>query len=612
MPTQNALSLSRARPSFADAREIDDFVETLHRFERHELDADEWRAYRVGRGAYSQRQSDVHMLRVKLPQGVATADQLSALADVIARHASGFGHVTTRQNVQVYFVSPTNLEAALRRLAEAGITTSGAGGNTVRNVVSCPFAGVSADEVFDPTPYAEAVTRHFLRHPLASTLPRKFKIAFEGCRSTDHVKTATHDLGFHAVLREEGGTERRGFSVVVGGGTSTACTSGAPLLDFLPAAEILVLSEAIVRVFHSRGDRKNKHRNRLKFLLRDVGLEPFRALVEETMETIRREGAPLLPFDPAKPPVEAPPTHERPAPPSLEDIAASVLAASPRPSSEHETLKIDLAPSSAARASFLRTNARPQRQPGYSVISVAPPQGDITAAQLDALAQLALAYGDGAVRLGNDGHLHLRWVREGDLTALHAALAAAGLARDGAGSAADVVACPGAEVCRQSVTRTRDVARLIEERLRGLGPNALKAKIPVHISGCPHGCSQHHVAAIGLQGSARRLGNGTIPQYFVLLGGSTEPGRATFGRIAAKVPARRIAEAVERLVSLYLAERNPNEEAGPFFARAFEQAQALLAPLGSLGVEDARAEDFVEPGTREEFRPDIQEGECAA
>ena len=190
------------RASFADDREIDAFVETLGRFERGEIDADAWRAYRVARGAYSQRQDGVHMLRIKLPQGATGAAQLRALADVAVRFSRGYGHVTTRQNFQVHFVRPADLEPALRRLAKDGITTSGAGGNAVRNVVACPLAGVSPDEAFDVTPYAEAVTRHFLRHPLASALPRKFKIAFEGC-AHDHVATAIHDLGFRARVRAE-------------------------------------------------------------------------------------------------------------------------------------------------------------------------------------------------------------------------------------------------------------------------------------------------------------------------------------------------------------------------------------------------------------------------
>ncbi|WP_242352922.1 nitrite/sulfite reductase [Anaeromyxobacter sp. SG64] len=601
------------RETFADDREIDAFVETLGRFERGEIDADAWRAYRVVRGAYSQRQDGLHMLRIKLPQGATSAAQLRALADVAARFSRGYGHVTTRQNFQVHFVRPADLEPALRRLAADGVTTSGAGGNAVRNVVACPLAGVSPDELFDVTPYAEAATRHFLRHPLANALPRKFKIAFEGC-AEDHVATAIHDLGFRARVRTEGGRTVRGFSVTVAGGTASLCTSGAPLVDFLPASELLALAEAIVRVFHARGDRVNKQRNRLKFLVRSLGFEPFRALVEEELARVRAEGAPRLPFDPDAAPADAPPpAHARPEPPTAAEISARVAAAPPRGPGEPPAVLPVLAPSPAALAAFRATNVRPQRQPGFSAVTVSLPQGDVTAAQLEVLADLALAHGDGAVRFASDGKVLLRWVPSDEVPALFARLAAAGLGRDGARSAADVVACPGADVCRLAVTRTRGIARLVEERVRQrLGAPGLAAALPVHVSGCPNGCSQHHLAAIGLQGSARKLGGRAVPQYFVLVGGGAEDGVATFGKLAGKVPARRVPEAVERLTALYLAERREGEAAGPFFSRALDRVKAVVAPLEALRLEDAAPEDFVEPGASDDFSPETQAGECAA
>jgi sulfite reductase (NADPH) hemoprotein beta-component len=605
------VSLTAAPAGYADGREIDVFVETLRRFERGEIDAEQWRAYRVVRGAYSQRQGGVHMLRIRIPQGVAGASQLRALADVAARFSRGYGHVTTRQNFQVHFVRPSDLEAALRRLAAAGITTHGAGGNAVRNVVACPLAGVAADEAFDVTPYADALTRHFLRHPLAVSLPRKLKIAFEGC-GHDHVATGIQDLGFRAKVRREGGAVRRGFSVTVAGGTSSLCTSGSLLVEFLPATEVLAVAEAVVRVFHARGDRVNKQRNRLKFLVRQLGLDGFRALFAAELERAREGGPPSLPFDPERTPEERPPSHVRPTPPSPEAIAARLASAPPRGPGEPPAIASDLAPAPGALERFVATNVRRQRQRGYAMVGLALPQGDVSAAQLEVAADLALAYGDGTVRFAGGGHALLRWVRTEEVPALHARLRAAGLARDGAGSAADVVACPGADACRTAVTRTRGIARLVEEEVRGLGGAALEAALPVHVSGCPNGCSQHHLAAIGLQGSARRLGGRAAPQYFVLLGGGARDVGVAFGRLAGKVPARRVPEAVSRLVALFLAEREGGEGAGAFFARAFDRAKEIVAGLEGLGVEDARPEDYVEPGAGEEFRPDAQEGECAA
>lgn len=602
----------RERPTFADQAEIDAFVAELRRFERGEIDAEQWRACRVAHGVYSQRQDDFHMLRVKIPQGIASAEQLRALADVAGSYSRGFGHVTTRQDVQFHYVRPEDLGAALRHLARAGLTTSGACGSTVRNVVACPFAGVSPDEAFDVTPYAEAVTRHYLRHPLASSLPRKFKIAFEGCRE-DHARTAIQDLGFRARVRVEAGGLARGFAVTVAGGTSTACTAGAPLLEFLPAADVLALTESVLRVFHARGDRKHRQRSRLKFLVRELGLDAFRALVGEELARVRREGAPRLPFDPDAQHRDEAPEGVRPSAPEPAAIAACIASELPEESGAPPAVDPDLTQGLRALRAFRTSNVRPQRQEGYSLVTVALPQGDVTAAQLVILGEMALAYGEGMVRFGNTGHAHLRWVRDEDVPALFARLAAAGLGRPGAGSAADVVACPGSDVCELAVARTRDVAWLIGERVRAsLGSPALAARLPVHVSGCPHGCSQHHLAAIGLQGSVRKLGARAVPHYFVLVGGAIlEGGGARFAKLAGKVPANRAPEAVERLVALWLAERNDGERAADFFAGALDRARTAIADLEELRIDDAR-EDLVASGAREAFRPGAQEGGRAA
>src|SRR3954470_6108174 len=243
-------TLGRTRLSFANEAEIDEFAATLDKFERGELTADQWRVYRLVRGNYGQRQDTVQMLRVKVPQGILDAPQLEALADVADTWSRGFGHITTRQNVQFHFLQPHDVELAMRRVAEAGLTSREACGSSVRNITGCPYAGVAADEVFDVTPYAEALTRYLLRHPLSSSLPRKFKIAFEGCASEDHSLTSINDLGFRARVRVVNGRTERGFHVVAGGGTSTVATSASELFEFLPAGEIFEVAEATLRVFH--------------------------------------------------------------------------------------------------------------------------------------------------------------------------------------------------------------------------------------------------------------------------------------------------------------------------------------------------------------------------
>ncbi len=615
-------TLGRARLSFADGAEIDRFVETLGRFERGEISADAWRGFRLIHGMYGQRQDGVQMLRARLPQGIATAPQLRALADVAERYSRGFAHVTTRQNVQLHFVLPADVEAVMRRLADDGITTREACGNAVRNVTACPYAGIAEDERFDVTPYAEALSAHFLRHPLSSTLPRKLKISFEGC-PVDHSLTAINDLGFRAAVRDG----VRGFRVVVGGGTGTVPTAARELVGFLPAGEILRVAEGLLRVFHRLGDREHRNRNRMKFLIREMGFEAWR-------DEVRREIASStasLPFDPEHPPEEGAPSWERPAPPSPDAAASAsfaelrgpgVLPSFPtRAPGLDRSLRVPSAPardlgSPSARASrFVATNVRPQRQPGYARVTVTLPLGDVTAPQLRLLADLSLAYGDGTARLTNTQDLLLRWIRSADVPELYRRLAAAGLGRDGAETITDFTSCPGAETCRLAVTHSRDLGRLVRERLEE-SPDlaALAPDLKLKASGCPNGCGQHHVAGIGFQGSVRKVAGRAVPQYFVMTGGETTDDGIHFAKTVSRVPARRIPEAIERLLRLYATERIDGESAPTFFRRVGpERQKALLLDLETLTPDDAREEDFVDLGqdADEAFAVEAGPGVCA-
>jgi len=607
-------TLGRTRLSFADEADVDEFVATLDRYERGELTPDQWRAFRLVRGTYGQRQAaDAQMIRVKIPQGVLDVAQLGALADVAERWSRGFGHVTTRQNVQFHFVKLHDVELAMRRLAEAGLTTREACGNSVRNVTACPYAGVARDEAFDVTPYAEALTRHLLRHPLSSTLPRKFKIAFEGCPE-DHAVAAINDIGWHARVRGANGTARLGFRVTVGGGTSILCRSGYELYEFLPAGEMFAVADAIIRVFHRLGDYAHKQRNRMKFLIRDLGFEKWRAEFEASLAEIRAEGAPGLPFDPQHPPVETEPVWDRPGAPGVAEAAALTAAAPVHGPGIVPPAPRTLAVRSDESARWLRTNVRPQKQDGYSIVTVTLPLGDFTGAQMRLLADLALTYGDGAVRVTHDQDLILRWVRTSDVRELHRRLQAGGLGLPDAGTLADVTSCPGAESCKLAVTQSRGLGRLLGDRLRER-PD-LVAAVPglgIKISGCPNGCGQHHIAGLGFQGSVRKVGDKVIPQYFVMVGGGIDTGGARFCRLAAKVPVRRVPEVVERLVALYVSERDAGEAAPAFFRRVdVGTVKAALADLETITPQDAAPEDFIDLGEDTQFKVEAQEGECSA
>ena len=611
---QDRETFGRARLSFADEADIDEFVSMLTKFERGDITPEEWRAFRLVRGTYGQRQNaDAQMLRVKIPQGILTRPQIDALADAAERYSRGFGHITTRQNVQLHFLKLHDAEPAMRLLADAGLTTREACGNSVRNITACPYSGVAADEAFDVTPYAEALTRYLLRHPLSSSLPRKFKIAFEGCPD-DHIALAINDIGWQARVRDVNGDLQRGFRVTVAGGTSTLPRAGNVLYDFLLVAEMFEVAEAIVRVFHRLGDYKHKQRNRLKFLVKSLGWEGFRSEFERELLGFRAEGGAALPFDPADPPVEEmPPPHDedRPLPVSIAARAASTEVTGPGIVPRVEP-RLSVDPVEYGRWSA--SNVKAQKLPGWSIVIVTTLLGDLTSAQMRLIGELSSVFGDSTVRVTHDQNLVFRWVRSEDVAHLYRSLLAAGLARPGAGTLADVTSCPGAESCKLAVTQSRGLGRLLTDHLHDR--QDLVRDVPglnIKISGCPNGCGQHHVAGIGFQGSLRKVGGRPAPHYVVMVGGGTTAAGTSFGRHAATIPARRCDAAVERLVQLYRDQRTEGESALGFFQRVdVGVVKTALSGLDRLSPDDADPQDFIDLAEDTAFDPTVQEGECSA
>jgi sulfite reductase beta subunit-like hemoprotein len=600
----------RTRLSFASEADIDEFVATLEKYERGEITADQWRAFRLVRGTYGQRQAeDAQMLRVKVPQGLLTAGQLDTLAEIGERYSRGFGHITTRQNIQFHFVKLHDAEPAMRLLAEAGITTREACGNSVRNITACPYAGVAADEVFDVTPYAEAMTRYLLRQPISSTLPRKFKIAFEGC-PVDHALTWINDLGFQAVVGSDGG---RGFRVVAGGGTSILPTPASVIHEFLPASDIFRVAQALMRVFQRFGDYKHKQRNRMKFMIRELGWTRWLEEYERELTRCRLGGdVPTCDIEPEA--SEDKPGWPKEPAPSVGTIAARVSAQRPSGPGILPTIVPLLQAGDDQYARWRATNVRPQRHFGYMIVTATVPLGDFTSAQMRTLGELARAYSDGTVRVTPDQNLVFRWVNACDVRQFYRRLAAAGLGGAEAGTIADVASCPGAESCRLAVTQSRGLARLLEESLRAR-PDLIEAAdgARIKISGCPNGCGQHHVATLGFQGSVRRVDGRAVPQYFVLVGGGANREGVAFARLAAKVPARRLPEVVTRLIALYGRERAAGESANDFFARVpVERVKHELADLARLSAAEAVPEDYIDLAEAGEFAPVVLEGECSA
>lgn len=597
----------RARVDYAEGRDIDEFVDMLGRYERGEIAPDDWRRFRLLRGTYGQRQDDVQMMRIKIPQGIVTASQMRALADVATRYSRGFCHVTTRQNIQYHFVKLADAETAMRELGEEGLTTREACGNSVRNITGCQFAGTSATEIFDVTPYAEALTRYFLRHPLSGVLPRKFKIAFEGC-AEDHAFASINDIGWRA--RTVDGV--RGFRVTVAGGTSILPVSGYVLYDFMPVGEMLNVAEAIVRVFHRFGDYEHRQRNRLKFTVRALGWEGFRTRFEDALDEFRREGGARLPFDPDRVESEGAPDWEPARAPAPDAVAAQAATAVQGPGIVPTSVRLQ--PLADAYVRWMRSNVTPQRQDGYCHVTVRLPLGDFTAGQMRALADLSAAYSDGSMRLTVEQNVLYRWVKTETVDAFYQRLAAAGLGQPDAGRLSDVVSCPGAESCRLAVTQSRGLGRLLTEYLSARPE--LVDLVPsghIKISGCPNGCGQHHIGSIGFQGSVRKVGGQAVPQYFVLVGGGcSDEGLAHFGKVVSKVPANRMTDVLERLLALYRDQRQDGEDLGVFFRRLPPSAATeALKDLSQLQPDEITDDVLVDLGETEAFKPEVMDGECA-
>jgi sulfite reductase beta subunit-like hemoprotein len=567
------------RAGFAEQADVDLFVERLEAFERGDLSPDDWRAFRLVNGVYGQRQDGVMMIRAKLPGGIATAAQLDALATVAERWGGGGkGHVTTRQNVQFHFVDTAHVEEALRLLADAGITTREACGNSVRNWTACPFAGVAADEPFDVTPYLEALVRHLLRGPYSATLPRKFKPSIGGCCGTDCSQAYINDLGLLARSRDG----QPGFRLVAGGGLATLRRSALLVEEFLPAGEVLEAADALIRVFNRIGNRKNKAKARLKWAIDKIGPDAFLAAYHAERDAIRAEGGVPLVL-PDQPPAPAP----RPPLPQL-------------------------APPADGFDAWAADSVRPQKQAGFAAVVVRLILGDASAAQLRAIGRLARLHGDGEVRTTNEQNLVLRWVPTWKVPLVHQALAAVGLAAAGADSLADVTSCPGASSCKLAVTQSRGLASVLTEALEAR-PDLIAAAhgLDVKISGCPNGCGQHYLAGIGFQGGVRKVGGRAVPQYLVYVGGGLRPDGTDFGRLVGKVPARRAAATLERLLELYVAEGGGAGHA--YWAGVpLDRLRTVIADLSVLDEADAVDQDFVDLGETKAFEVVLSEGECAA
>ena len=530
------------------------------------------------------------MQRIKIPFGGLNPDQMDTLADVAEDYSDTICHITTRQDVQLHYVHIDDAPDLMRRLASVGITTREACGNSVRNVTACPLAGVCRGEAFDTTPYAKAMAYHLLGHPDTQDMGRKFKVAFSGCKTSSCGLTNIHDLGFIAKTWQSNGATRRGFEVVIGGGLG-AVPYDAKLFDAtVPEEEILPLAQATCRVFARLGEKRNRGRARMKFLIEKLGLEEFRRLVLEERKILRPD-------------------------PRWTDYLKDVERYRETPAKASSTLNLaNLDPQFEA---WRATNVYPQSQAGYVVATVTLPLGDITSWQMRQLADVARKFVGDTVRTTVEQNLVLRWVSESDLPALYAELKRLDLALGGASKIEDVVSCPGTDTCKLGIAASRGLAAELHEkyvkRQKTDGIDPAVRDLHIKMSGCFNSCGQHHLADIGFYGVSRKIGGATVPHFRVLMGGEWENNGATYGLTIGAVPSKRIPEFIDHVTQKYVADRKEGERFKDFVNRigkkALKQMVDAFSAVPPYAVDRTLYSDWRDP--REFTTADITTGECA-
>ena len=524
------------------------------------------------------------MQRIKIPFGGVSPEQLEVLAELAEDYSDNILHVTTRQDFQLHFVHIEDTPDLMRRLAAVDITTREACGNSVRNVTACPRAGVCRGEAFDVSPYAHALMRFLLGHPDVQDFGRKFKPAFSGCEHEACGLVQMHDGGYVARMRDG----KRGFKVVVGGGLGPVPHQAQVLSEFTPEEELLPQMQAVCRVFARLGEKRNRGRARIKFLVAKLGIEEFRRLVEEERVT--------LPHD---------------------DRWTAFLDDMPHTSGEAvlEPGPLGDAGRSPGFEAWHRSNVYAQRQEGYAMATVHLPLGDMTSDQARSLADIARRFAGENLRTTVDQNVVIRFVPDAELPALYEALCAVGLGAPGAGTIADVVTCPGTDTCKLGIAASRGLGSEMIRRLQakaGTLPEAVEA-LSIKASGCFNSCGQHHISDIGFYGNSRKIDGRTVPHFQVILGGQRQENGGSYGLAVGSVPSKAVPLAIEALTGAFAEGREPDESFQAWSARLGKRSmRELIKPLMSVGPYAEEPEFYSDWSDVREFTiGDLGVGECA-
>ncbi|MFW6174269.1 MAG: nitrite/sulfite reductase, partial [Chloroflexota bacterium] len=572
--------------------EIENFEQEVKRFRNGEWAESEFMAFRLRQGVYGQRQPDRQMFRIKIPFGGVTADQMDVLGELAEEFAPlKKGHITTRQNVQMHHILIDDTPEMMRRLGDVGLSTREACGNTVRNVTGAPTNGVAEDEVFDPTPYAGAYARYFLRHETTQSMPRKVKVAFSGSPRDESI-TDIHDMGFISKMKDG----QKGFKIVLGGGLSIMPRKADVLYEFVPVEDFLHVAEACLRIFNRQDEeRKNRMKARIKFTINRMGIDEFRRQVEEELKGDWRQPIDLE---------------------SLLWTEDEQELAPPPPANAGQVSYDDVSPEFKE---WMRTNVVPQRQEGYNMVHIKLDRGDIPAHQWSQIAQVMRDFAGSRARTDIQQNLVLRWVRTESLGDLYERLKAINLADHGRHTILDVVSCPGTDSCKLGITSSMGLNKALTDFLEDYDTSdPLVNEIHIKASGCPNSCGQHHIANIGFHGAVIKGKGGQVPAYEMFIGGSYERGYDDGGvdmgwRIKTRVPAKKAPAALGAVLDFYKAERQEGERFNDFASRqgkdAFENLMKEFNDVGPLDRE--HIDNYMDWEKTTIYKLERGEGECA-
>lgn len=588
----------KARINWAKIEEADNFAKTVKLYRQGKYDEDNFRRFRLQHGAYGTRMtSDYAMVRIKIPAGQIYPYQLDKIAELSEAFSIGSAHVSTRENIQLHWVVLEDVSEVMRGLVEVGLTTREACGNTVRNVMCSPLSSVCTEEKFDATPYAFATAKFLLRNPMNQTLPRKFKINFTCCEK--HGMAMMCDIGALSQTREVDGKTQRGFKIFLGGGLGNKSYVGHLLEEFTQEEDLLYTTIAVLRIFDRLGDRKNMARNRMRYLVHEMGWENFQNLVLKERAIVRATQSVIIKLEVDDTPSEV----KRPIRVSEETPQAT--------------------PSGFAR--WITTNTYKQKQDNYRAVFITLEAGDITSNQLHALANICREFSaEGFARNGFNQDMVLRWVHEDDLPKMYSRLLEVGLANSGALTIASPIGCSGTTSCNLALTNSHRLAKEIQRKFLELNldqDSDLKDS-SIKISGCPNSCGQHGVATIGFYGGGGRVGKDMYPLYQMSLGGRSD-GDTMLGINCIRVPAKRVIPVILKIIELFKENKKEGDTLKSWIHRivngkedskikSVNDFKEILSPLIAPPTKEQDKDFYSDYGNDSSYHTRTGRGECAA